>query len=89
VLELERLRSVPECAERLRSSGKKIDILILNAGVALVPYNLTEDGFETHSGYFADCKPKEPNKLVYDSTVRARLWHLSEKLVGLTAEKSL
>lgn len=23
--------------------------------------------------YFADCKPKEPNKLVYDSTVRARL----------------
>lgn len=35
VLELERLRSVPECAERLRSSGKKIDILILNAGVAV------------------------------------------------------
>jgi retinol dehydrogenase-12 len=35
VLELERLRSVRECAERLRSSGKKIDILILNAGVAV------------------------------------------------------
>lgn len=35
VLELERLYSVRQCADQLRTSGKKIDMLILNAGVAV------------------------------------------------------
>lgn len=38
--------------------------------------------------YFADCKLKEPNKLVYDSETRARLWSISESLVGLIEEKT-
>jgi retinol dehydrogenase 14 len=36
--------------------------------------------------YFANCKPKTSNKLSYDTAAAARLWQVSEQLVGLTAE---
>jgi NAD(P)-dependent dehydrogenase (short-subunit alcohol dehydrogenase family) len=36
-------------------------------------------------GYFVNCKPAEPNALAKDTQAAARLWALSEDLVGLAA----
>jgi NAD(P)-dependent dehydrogenase (short-subunit alcohol dehydrogenase family) len=38
---------------------------------------------ETTSGYFVKCKPAEPSALARDPQAVARLWTLSEQLVGL------
>nr|WHW29697.1 putative SDR family NAD(P)-dependent oxidoreductase [uncultured bacterium] len=56
-LELGSFTSIREFAERINSSGKKIDILINNAGVMACPHNTTEDGLElqfgsNHIGHF-------------------------------------
>ncbi len=45
-LDLSSLKSVHECAEKIRSAYKNIDVLINNAGVMVPPYTITEDGFE-------------------------------------------
>ena len=50
LLDLASLKSIKECADRLKSKCKIIDILINNAGLAWLPYTKTEDGFETHFG---------------------------------------
>ncbi|XP_066583553.1 retinol dehydrogenase 12-like [Prorops nasuta] len=39
--------SVRECAAHLLETEQAIDILVNNAGIAMCPFQLTEDGFET------------------------------------------
>lgn len=57
-LDLSSLDSVRRCADRLRDSYPRIDLLINNAGVMWTPRQLTADGFElqfgtNHLGHFA------------------------------------
>ena len=57
-LDLASQASVRTAAEEIRSSSPRLDLLINNAGVMLVPYERTEDGFEltlatNHLGHFA------------------------------------
>ncbi|MEX0962484.1 MAG: SDR family NAD(P)-dependent oxidoreductase [Pseudohongiellaceae bacterium] len=47
-LDLASLESVASLTERVLSEETHIDALVLNAGVALVPFGKTSDGFETH-----------------------------------------
>jgi len=58
VLDLASLRSVRRFAAALRETFDRLDLLVNNAGVMLVPYGTTEDGFErqfgiNHLGHFA------------------------------------
>lgn len=46
-LDLASISSVLEAASYVKSKYKKIDILILNAGVFGLPFSRTQDGFET------------------------------------------
>ncbi|XP_021920232.1 WW domain-containing oxidoreductase isoform X2 [Zootermopsis nevadensis] len=46
-LDLARLRSVRIFAEHFKLNYKKLDILVLNAGVFGLPFSLTHDGYET------------------------------------------
>lgn len=57
-LDLADLSSVDDFVKEMKSSYDKIDILLNNAGIMVVPYGLTEDGFEkqfgvNHLGHFA------------------------------------
>ena len=57
-LNLASLESIHNFAERFNANYQKLDILLNNAGIMLVPYQLTEDGFEqnlgiNHLGHFA------------------------------------
>jgi NAD(P)-dependent dehydrogenase (short-subunit alcohol dehydrogenase family) len=57
-LDLASLASVRKAAAELRSAHGRLDLLILNAGVMDLPYQLTQDGFEitlatNHLGHFA------------------------------------
>jgi NAD(P)-dependent dehydrogenase (short-subunit alcohol dehydrogenase family) len=49
-LDLGRLRSIRRFAEAFRHHHDRVDLLINNAGVLLVPHGTTEDGFERHFG---------------------------------------
>jgi NAD(P)-dependent dehydrogenase (short-subunit alcohol dehydrogenase family) len=49
-LDLTSLASVRRAAERMRGEHSRLDLLINNAGVMMVPRGATEDGFETHIG---------------------------------------
>ena len=49
-LDLASCKSIRSFAERILSEEKQINILINNAGIMLVPYQLTEDGFESQFG---------------------------------------
>jgi len=49
-LDLASLASVGRFAEAFLSSHDRLDLLVNNAGVLLVPYGTTEDGFEKHFG---------------------------------------
>jgi NAD(P)-dependent dehydrogenase (short-subunit alcohol dehydrogenase family) len=49
-LDLANLASVKAAADELRASGKKLDLLIANAGVMATPMGCTTDGFETQFG---------------------------------------
>lgn len=49
-LDLGSLASVRGAAERINQDFPRVDLLINNAGVMWVPYQLTEDGFESHLG---------------------------------------
>jgi NAD(P)-dependent dehydrogenase (short-subunit alcohol dehydrogenase family) len=58
ILDLASLDSVRKFSEVFMESHDKLDILLNNAGIMLVPYSLTEDGFENtfgtnHLGHFA------------------------------------
>ncbi|EFN83713.1 WW domain-containing oxidoreductase [Harpegnathos saltator] len=46
-LDLSSLHNVQEAAEEFKKAFKTLDILILNAGVFGIPYQLTNDGYET------------------------------------------
>lgn len=46
-MDLSSLRSVREAVEQFKQKFKSLDILILNAGVFGLPYQLTKDGYET------------------------------------------
>jgi NAD(P)-dependent dehydrogenase (short-subunit alcohol dehydrogenase family) len=47
-LNLSSLKSVKTFARAYKDAGLGLDVLMLNAGVMLAPYELTEDGIETH-----------------------------------------
>lgn len=49
-LELGSMASIREFADRINGSGRKIDVLINNAGIMSCPEGKTEDGFETQFG---------------------------------------
>lgn len=57
-LDLASLRSVMEFAEAFKAKFDRLDVLVNNAGIMMVPYGRTEDGFElqmgtNHLGHFA------------------------------------
>ena len=57
-LDLESLASIKKFSDLVKSKYDHIDILMNNAGIMLVPFGLTEDGFEkqfgvNHLGHFA------------------------------------
>lgn len=57
-LDLSSLASVREFAEAFRAKYDRLDVLVNNAGIMMVPYGTTEDGFErqfgtNHLGHFA------------------------------------
>ncbi|KAL1438283.1 hypothetical protein MTO96_048360 [Rhipicephalus appendiculatus] len=56
-LDLSSMASVKLFAEEILKSESKIDALICNAGVMLMPYRETEDGFESHMSinYLGHC----------------------------------
>jgi NAD(P)-dependent dehydrogenase (short-subunit alcohol dehydrogenase family) len=49
-LDLASLRSIREFAEKFKKGYKRLDVLVNNAGIMAVPYQTTEDGFESHIG---------------------------------------
>ena len=49
-LDLASCKSIRNFSERILSEEKEINILINNAGIMLVPYQLTEEGFESQFG---------------------------------------
>ena len=49
-LDLARLDSVRDFAERFAAENGRLDLLVLNAGVMAIPRSETEDGFETQFG---------------------------------------
>lgn len=57
-LDLASQKSIREFAEAFKSKYDQLDILVNNAGIMMVPYGVTEDGFErqfgtNHLGHFA------------------------------------
>lgn len=57
-LDLASLDSVRQFAEAFKSKYDRLDVLVNNAGIMMVPYSTTEDGFESqfgtnHLGHFA------------------------------------
>ena len=49
-LDLASCKSIRNFAERILTEEREINILINNAGIMFVPYQLTEDGFESQFG---------------------------------------
>jgi NAD(P)-dependent dehydrogenase (short-subunit alcohol dehydrogenase family) len=57
-LDLANLKSINEFAEKFKQDFGRLDVLLNNAGIMMVPYGLTPDGFENqlgtnHLGHFA------------------------------------
>ena len=57
-LDLASLASIQEFSETFKSKYDRLDVLVNNAGIMMVPYKTTEDGFESqfgtnHLGHFA------------------------------------
>ncbi|MEQ8991791.1 MAG: SDR family NAD(P)-dependent oxidoreductase, partial [Pseudomonadales bacterium] len=76
-LDLAALGSVRACADALVAQGKRLDVIIANAGVMACPYGKTADGFETqfgtnHLGHFVFI-----NRLLPLLTDAARIVNLS------------
>jgi NAD(P)-dependent dehydrogenase (short-subunit alcohol dehydrogenase family) len=58
LLDLSNLQSVREFAEVFKAKYDRLDVLVNNAGIMMVPYGVTQDGFErqfgtNHLGHFA------------------------------------
>jgi WW domain-containing oxidoreductase len=49
-MDLSRMISVYKFAREISFKNKPVDILVLNAGIMLAPFNLTEDGYESQFG---------------------------------------
>ncbi|MEM0342737.1 MAG: oxidoreductase [Thermoplasmata archaeon] len=49
-LDLASLRSVRSFSEEFKAVHDRLDVLLNNAGIMMVPYGRTEDGFEMHLG---------------------------------------
>lgn len=75
VLDLSSLKSVRAFADEFNTAHSRLDVLLNNAGIMMVPYGKTEDGFErqfgtNHLGHFAltgmliDLLLKTPNSRV-------------------------
>ena len=54
LLDLTSLPSVRSFVEAVQGLHRRIDYLILNAGIAYTPWQLTEDGFELQASVGAD-----------------------------------
>jgi NAD(P)-dependent dehydrogenase (short-subunit alcohol dehydrogenase family) len=57
-LDLTDLKSIHSFAEKIKKNFAQLDVLLNNAGIMMVPYGLTKDGFEkqigtNHLGHFA------------------------------------
>ena len=88
VLDLNALKSVRAFADEFNATYTRLDVLLNNAGIMMVPYGKTEDGFErqlgtNHLGHFAltglliDVLLKTPNARVVNVSSNA---HRSGKL---------
>jgi len=56
-LDLSSMKQIKTFANKVKSKGKNIDIVMLNAGIMMPPFGLTDDGFEqqigvNHLGHF-------------------------------------
>ncbi|MBT7188647.1 MAG: SDR family NAD(P)-dependent oxidoreductase [Anaerolineae bacterium] len=82
VLDLASLKSVRAFADTFNATHTRLDLLINNAGIMMVPYGTTEDGFEqqfgtNHLGHFAltgmliDLLLKTPNARVVNVSSNA------------------
>lgn len=82
VLELSSLKSVRAFADEFNAAYSRLDVLLNNAGIMMVPYSKTEDGFErqlgvNHLGHFAltglliDILLKTPNARVVNVSSNA------------------
>lgn len=90
-LDLASCRSVRDFATKILSEEQEIHILINNAGVMFVPYDLTEDGFETHFGVnhlghflltnllLDRIKESSPSRIVNVASLAHRIGHLDFK----------
>jgi len=92
--DLSSLAQVRRLAGDVLGRHGRLDVLVNNAGVISPHRRLTDDGLETTFAsspevagvtgrYFVNCKPAEPSALAKDTQAAARLWSLSEDLVGL------
>eukprot|EP00054_Salpingoeca_dolichothecata_P005878 m.36597 g.36597 ORF g.36597 m.36597 type:complete len:300 (-) comp16050_c0_seq1:106-1005(-) len=59
-LDLSKLSTVRNFVDKFKAQFDRLDILILNAGIMMVPFSKTEDGFEiqigtNHFGHYALC----------------------------------
>jgi NAD(P)-dependent dehydrogenase (short-subunit alcohol dehydrogenase family) len=50
IFDLASLDSIRKFADRFKARFDRLDVLLNNAGIMMVPYRLTEDGFERHFG---------------------------------------
>ena len=90
-LDLASCRSVRDFATKILSEEQEIHILVNNAGVMFVPYDLTEDGFETHFGVnhlghflltnllLDRIKESSPSRIVNVASLAHRIGHLDFK----------
>ncbi|MGE5458571.1 MAG: oxidoreductase [Methanococcaceae archaeon] len=50
IVDLSKLSSVRDFAQKFMSKYNRLDVLVNNAGIMMPPYSLTEDGFESQMG---------------------------------------
>jgi len=78
----------PRRLDRLLSSIAKPFMKTPAKGAATSIYLASSPEVDGVTGqYFANSKPKKSNRAAYDTTAAARLWQLSEDLVGRTASR--
>lgn len=78
-LDLSDLKSVSKFVELFLKNYKRLDVLLNNAGIMMVPYQLTKDGFESnqgvnHLGHFALTSQLFP---ILKSTPQSRIVNVS------------
>ncbi|CAN8006976.1 unnamed protein product, partial [Ixodes hexagonus] len=83
-LDLRSMSSVKTFAEEVISRSASIDLLICNAGVMMVPYSETEDGFESHLSvnYLGHCLL---TALLLPRLASAGTTHKAARIVNVTS----